>query len=471
MCTQLVALRLAAMTRLLVLGGSAFVGRAIVDDALARGWEVTTFNRGVTAAAYAQGRADADAHAHEGEVAGAGGDGATGAGGAGATGAGGAGATGAGGAGATGAGGAGATGPGGAGATGPGGDTATGAGGAGATGPGGDGATGPGGDGATGADGDSATSADGDGANAESRRPARPARPTRLIGDRTDAATLSQLTNSTWDLVVDTWSGKPAVVRDSARLLAERAGCYVYISSGSVYAPPPPVGADEDSPTVEASPDDTGGDDYARCKRGAELAVLNAFGERRALIVRPGLILGPHEDVGRLPWWLQRVSGGGQVLAPGPPERPLQLIDARDLARFVLDAATDGHAGVFNTVSRRGHATTQSLLDSCVDVAGASDTRLTWASPDVIEQAGIEPWTQLPIWLPPGHEYEGLHGADVDRAHAAGLRCRPIQETVADTWAWMRSLDGPPPRKPGLPPPGVDRSTERTALALAHAAR
>jgi 2'-hydroxyisoflavone reductase len=346
------------MTRLLVLGGSAFVGRAIVDDALARGWDVTTFNRGVTATTHARG-GGVESH---------------------------------------------------------------------------------------------------------------PDRMTRVTGDRTDPAALSQLTTSSWDLVADTWSAAPAVVRDSARFLADRADRYIYISSGSVYAPPPPVGGDEDSPAVDASPDDGDDSDYARCKRGAELAVLNWFGPDRALIARPGLILGPHEDVGRLPWWLARVSRGGEVLAPGPPERPLQLIDARDLARFVLDATVAGEAGPFNTVSRRGHATTGSLLAGCVDVAGASDARLTWASPDMIERAGIEPWTQLPIWLPPGHEYEGLHGADVERAHAAGLRCRPVAETIADTWAWTRSLEGPPPRKAGLPAPGVDPSAERAALALAHAA-
>jgi 2'-hydroxyisoflavone reductase len=355
------------MTRLLVLGGSAFVGRALVADALARGWDVTTFNRGVTAAAYAS----------DGEV----------------------------------------------------------------TEPAATGLTEPD---ATGL--------------------------TRLTGDRTDAAALSQLTSSSWDLVADTWSAAPTVVRDSARLLADHADRYIYISSGSVYGPPLKVGGDEDSPTVDASPDDRDGGDYARAKRGAELAVLDAFGPRRTLVARPGLILGPDEDVGRLPWWLQRVSRGGEVLAPAPPERPLQLIDARDLARFVLDAATGGHGGVFNTVSRRGHATTQTLLDSCIDVAGGPDLRLTWVSADVIERAGIEPWTQLPIWLPLGHEHEGLHGADVERAHAAGLRCRPVSETVADTWAWMRSLAGPPPLRRGLPAPGLDPEAERAALALAHTA-
>lgn len=348
------------MTRLLVLGGSAFVGRAIVDDALARGWDVTTFNRGVTAAA--EPRTDA------GSAAPAGGQ------------------------------------------------------------------------------------------------------LTRLTGDRSDPAALTQLTTRTWDLVADMWSGAPAVVRDSARLLADCVGRYVYISSGSVYEPPPRVGAREDARTVNASPDSTRTRDYARSKRGAELALLREFGERRTLIARPGLILGPHEDVGRLPWWLERVHRGGEVLAPGPPERPLQLIDARDLARFALDAAAAGAAGAFNTVSRRGHATMQTLLDSCLEVAGAADARLTWVSPAVIERVRIEPWTQLPIWLPLGHEYEGLHGADVERAHAAGLRCRSVSETVADTWAWIQSLDGAPPLRRGLPAPGVDPKAERAALALAHAA-
>jgi 2'-hydroxyisoflavone reductase len=351
------------MVRLLVLGGSAFVGRAIVDDALARGWDVTTFNRGVTAGADA----------------------------------------------------------------------------------------GPGAD-----------------VGAGSPRPGS-GRLTRLTGDRTDAQALSQLTTSTWDLVADMWSGAPAVVRDSARLLADRVGRYVYISSGSVYAPPPPVGVRENARTVNASPDATAARNYARSKRGAELAVLREFGQPRTLIARPGLILGPHEDVGRLPWWLERVHRGGEVLAPGPPELPLQLIDARDLARFVLDVAVAGDAGTFNTVSRRGHATTQTLLDSCLAAAGAPDARLTWVSPNVIERAGIEPWTQLPIWLPPGHEFEGLHGADVERAHAAGLRCRPVSETVTDTWAWMRSLGGLPSLRSGLSAPGLDPEIERKALVLAHA--
>jgi 2'-hydroxyisoflavone reductase len=333
------------MTRLLVLGGSGFVGRAIVADGLARGWEVTTFNRGRSAM-------EPDP------------------------------------------------------------------------------------------------------------------RVTRLVGDRTAPGALDSLQRGEWDIVADTWSAAPAAVRDAGRVLEPRVQRYVYISSCSVYAPPPPIGATEDAPTVEASPDAVAGD-YAACKRGAELAAVSEFGADRTLLARPGLILGPHENVGRLPWWLSRMARGGDVLAPGPPDRPLQLIDARDLARFVLDAALAGHSGPFNTVSRPGHATTATLLESCRRAAAAPGTRLRWVEPDVIERAGIEPWTELPIWLPPDHEYAGMHAANVERAHAAGLRCRPVRETVADTWAWMESLDGPAPLRADRPAPGLSAAAERAALAAA----
>lgn len=296
-----------------------------------------------------------------------------------------------------------------------------------------------------------------------------PAGVTAVHGDRLDPTTLAPLAERTWDVVVDTWSGAPVAVRDAAARLAGRAGHYVYVSSGSVYPPPLPVGLDETSATVEGSADDSESSDYARAKRGGELAALAAFGER-ALLARCGLILGPREDVGRLPWWLRRLARGGEVLAPGPPDRPLQLIDARDLARFLLDAAAAGLDGPYNLVSRRGQATMGELLEACRDAtAGARtvDAELRWTSADVIERCEIEPWTELPIWLPPGSEYEGMHGMDVERAHEAGLRCRPVGQTVADTWEWMTELDGPSPVRDGIPPPGLSPERERAALSAA----
>lgn len=289
----------------------------------------------------------------------------------------------------------------------------------------------------------------------------------QLVGDRLDASTLQQLATERWDLVVDTWSGAPSAARASAALLSGVAGRYAYISSISVYVPPPPIGVREDAPTVEASSELVDAE-YAESKRGAELAVLEAFGDR-ALIVRPGLILGPHEDVGRLPWWLMRIARGGEVLAPGPRELPLQFIDARDLARFVLDAAQAGATGPFNAVSRPGHATMGSLLDACLEHAGPPGAELRWLAPQELLEAGVEPWTELPIWIPPGHEFAGMLAADVERAHAAGLRCRPARETVADTWAWLSALEGPPPVRTDLPPLGLSPERERELLSAARA--
>jgi nucleoside-diphosphate-sugar epimerase len=289
----------------------------------------------------------------------------------------------------------------------------------------------------------------------------------RVTGDRLDPASLVPLRDREWDLVVDTWSGAPRAARDSAGVLADRAARYVYISSGSVYAPPPPLGVEESAATVEASADAERGE-YAELKRGAELAVMQAFGHR-ALVARAGLILGPHENVGRLPWWLTRMAAGGEILAPGPPDLQLQLIDARDLANFVLDAPRAGHSGPFNVVSRRGHATMRSLLETCQAVAGAPDARLTWMDPKAVAAAGIEPWTELPIWLPPDSEFAGMHAANVERAHAAGLRCRPVEQTVQDTWRWLSAFDAPPPIRSDLDPPGLDRGRERAALDAWHA--
>jgi 2'-hydroxyisoflavone reductase len=283
-----------------------------------------------------------------------------------------------------------------------------------------------------------------------------------LHGDRTDPAVLrAALGDASWDAVIDTWSGAPAVVRDSAMLLADRAGHYGYVSSRSVYAWPVPVGVDESAPVVDGDPADTGTEDYAAAKRGGELAAVEAFGDR-ALLARAGLILGPYEIVGRMPWWLSRIERGGDVLAPGPPDRPLQFIDCRDLAAWMLSAADRGLGGTFNTVSQPGHATMAGLLGAAVSVTGSS-ARLVWTAPEVIEAAGIEAWTELPIWLPPTGEAAGMHDGNVAAAYAAGLACRPVAETIEATWQWIQAEGYPPPR-PGT---GLDPAKERQVLDAA----
>ncbi len=293
-----------------------------------------------------------------------------------------------------------------------------------------------------------------------------------LLGDRTEEGGLAALAavappgdgTHTWDVVVDTWSGAPSAVRDAARLLSGRAARCVYVSSRSVYDYPAPAGLDEDGPLVEGASPDAGDDvPYALAKRGGELAVLDAFGDR-AVLARAGLVIGPWENVGRLPWWLTRIARGGPVLAPGRPDAALQYIDARDLAAWMLDAAEAGLHGPYNLVSRPGHTTMGELLNACVRATG-SDAELRWTDTGRILAAGVEPWTDLPVWLPPGELYDTLHQGDVGRAHAAGLRCRPVEETVADTWAWLCDIGGTAPQRADRPPTGLDPATEAKLLA------
>ncbi|WP_200215259.1 NAD-dependent epimerase/dehydratase family protein [Micromonospora coerulea] len=286
----------------------------------------------------------------------------------------------------------------------------------------------------------------------------------RLRGDRTAPDGLAALAGGEWDLVVDTWDGAPRAVRDAARALVGAAGHYGYVSSGSVYAEPVLPGSDEDAPVVAAAADALDGD-YAHLKAGGERAAIEVFGDR-ALLARAGLILGPGEDIGRLPWWLGRVARGGDVLAPGPRELPVQYVDVRDLAAWLLDRGTEGVGGAYNVVSRTGHTTMGELLDAAVGVTGGGAV-LRWTDPEPILAAGVEPWNDLPIWIPLGHEYRWLQERDVTRAYAAGLVCRPVAETVADTWRWLREVGGVPPRAGRPARAAVGLSPEREAALLA----
>ncbi|WP_078532835.1 NAD-dependent epimerase/dehydratase family protein [Streptomyces hokutonensis] len=287
-----------------------------------------------------------------------------------------------------------------------------------------------------------------------------------LRGDRTAPGGLDALAGGEWDAVVDTWSAAPRAVHDAARLLAGRAGRYVYVSSRSVYEWAPPAGYTEDAPVVEGAEPDADKTDYARDKRGGELAALDAFGAERSVLVRAGLILGPYENIGRLPWWLTRVVRGGPVLAPGPRDLALQYVDVRDLAEWVLGSVERELSGAYNLTSPRGHATMGSLLDACVRVTGGA-AELRWTSADVVLGAGIEPWTQLPVWIPAGSEgYDALHCADVSRAVATGLSCRPVEETVTDTWGWLQGIGGSAPQRPDRPGVGLDPVVEAKVLGV-----
>ena len=170
----------------------------------------------------------------------------------------------------------------------------------------------------------------------------------------------------------------------------------------------------------------------------------------RVLHARAGVIVGPHENIGRLPYWLRRMRRGGDVLAPEPRAAGIQLIDARDLAGWMLAMGERGGAGVFNAVAPPGQATWEELLELCREAAGP-DARLRWVDGERVAAALADPWTGLPLWPAPVPEAAAVFGVGASRAREAGLAIRPLAATVADTWAWLRD-GGEEVRASGLDP-------------------
>jgi 2'-hydroxyisoflavone reductase len=268
-------------------------------------------------------------------------------------------------------------------------------------------------------------------------------RVTSLRGDRTDPSAWDAIVErAPYDVVVDTCGYTPRDVLASATALAPVVGRYVFVSSISAHPEPYREPMSAETPVSEC-PLDAGPDhgDYGIRKAGCETALTTVLAGR-AVVVRPGLILGPQESIGRLPWWLARMARGGEVLAPGSPTHPFQAVDARDLAAFCLSVGEADDAGPFDVVSPPGRDSWGDLLSLAVASTDAGAT-LRWVDDQTSLDAGVEPWSELPMWLPPDPDFAHFLDVRPDRAEAAGLRCRPLAETVSDTWAWQQTLTEP----------------------------
>jgi 2'-hydroxyisoflavone reductase len=171
----------------------------------------------------------------------------------------------------------------------------------------------------------------------------------------------------------------------------------------------------------------------ARCERAAEAALPG-----RTTNIRPGLIVGPRDRSDRFTYWPVRVVRGGEVLAPGDGADPIQLIDVRDLAAWVLHCIEMEVTGVFNAISPAGQLTMAGMLYG-IKGAFVTDARFTWVDAGFLEAAGVNAWTDLPVWVPAVDEYAGFHLTSTEKAVAAGLTFRPLADTARDTYAWHRA--------------------------------
>jgi 2'-hydroxyisoflavone reductase len=265
-------------------------------------------------------------------------------------------------------------------------------------------------------------------------------------GDRT--ASLEALAGRSWDAVLDTWAFVPREVRELADAIGDRVGHYTYVSSLSVHPDDMPVSATEDAPVhpppypdTEEVTDET----YGPLKVASELEALARF-PGRALVIRPGYIVGPHDPTDRFTWWVRRAASGGRMLAAGPPGASFQGIDARDLGSFVIERIEAGDTSTYGVVGPSEPATFGDIVEAARS-AGDADTEVVWAEPSFVYGLGSEHETWFPMW---DAEHPGFHTYDAGRAGAAGLRPRPFAQTVADTLAWDRDR-GLPALKVGLP--------------------
>lgn len=280
-----------------------------------------------------------------------------------------------------------------------------------------------------------------------------------LRGDRD--GDLSALSGRTWDIAIDTSGYVPRVVRASVQLLAGAVEHYTFVSSISVYAGWPEASRiDEDAPVgtlSDSTIEEVNGETYGPLKALCEQAALETL-PGQTLIVRPGLIVGPYDPTDRFSYWPARVARGGEMLAPGRPERPVQVIDARDLAEWILRMAADRATGTFNATGPAYPLTMAEVLSEAKRVS-SSETTITWVPDDFLEQQQVGAWVEVPLWIP---EREGPGVGDVNcaRALAAGLTFRPLAGTIRATLDWLATRPADYTWKAGLTP-------EREAEVLA----
>jgi 2'-hydroxyisoflavone reductase len=286
----------------------------------------------------------------------------------------------------------------------------------------------------------------------------------QLHGDRKTEAGLAVLKGRKWDAVIDTSGYFPKDVGASAGLLKDNVKQYVFISTISTYKDSrTPI--DESSPLAELKgpiPEKITGESYGALKVLCEQEAEKAF-PKRTLIIRPGYIVGPGDPTDRFTYWPLRALRGGEMLAPGAPGDPVQIIDVRDLAEWTLQMIDKSQVGIYNAVGPKDKLGMGEMLESCKAAAG-TDVRFTWVPDDFLEKQKVDD-NDLPIWVAASSSIAGLAQTSNQRAVAAGLVFRPVVDTARDTIAWWKTL---PPERQAKQRAGMKPEREAEVLAAWH---
>lgn len=282
----------------------------------------------------------------------------------------------------------------------------------------------------------------------------------QILGDRD--VSLGPLEGRSWDLVFDPSCYLPRHARMAASVLEDSTEHYTFVSSLSAYADETTPDQNETAPLAELTDPETEdiAEHYGALKVASERAIQRAYGDR-ALVLRPGFIGGPYDQVERMPWWLRRLARGGEVLVPGRPTDRVQVIDARDIAAFALTLAARRQGGVFNLCAPSDGVEMRELLDTCAAAVGATDVTYTYLAEPFLLEHGVPEDEPVPYWV--GTRYLAIRRFDPSRAFAAGLRTRSLLDTLRDCWAWDRD------RPQETLPVGLEPERERELLAAWHA--
>lgn len=271
-----------------------------------------------------------------------------------------------------------------------------------------------------------------------------------LIGDR--EKDLKALKRRKWDAVIDTSGYLPRIVKRTAELLSNKCKSYTFISSISVYRDYINPDIREDYPLAQLEDpkdEDYTGKSYGPLKALCEYEIQKNF-DGKVLVIRPGLIVGPNDPTDRFSYWPWRISQGGDVLAPAPPNADLQFIDVRDLASFIIRLVEKQTEGVFNVTGPKKPTTFGSLLVACRE-ASLSDANFIWVDEPFLLEHGVTPWTDLPMWVPTTDpNFTGFYNVNINKALKAGLSPRPLSETVGDTLAWLKERPASKKLKAGM---------------------